>query len=51
VELLNESKRAVKPSLAKAISIRDSSIAVDVRTAMTLSGGGVVEDGSSARNE
>jgi len=44
-ELLMESNKAVKPSLASAISSRDSSIAVDVRTAMTRSGGVVEEVG------
>ena len=38
-ELLMESRRAQRPSLASAISRRDSSTAVEVRTAITCSGG------------
>ena len=38
-ELLTDNNKEVRPSLASAISNRDTSMAVEVRTAMTCSGG------------
>lgn len=44
-----ERRREVRPSLARAISRRDSSMAVDVRTAMICSGGIGSEGGGGWR--